>query len=446
MALFNYATKEITLKIVYYGPGLSGKTTNLQHLYAMLNPEAKGKLLSLSTESDRTLFFDFLPVELGKIRDFSIRFQLYTVPGQVRYNATRKVVLKGADAVVFVADSQRDMKDQNIESFENMRENLVSNNIDPDTIPVVLQYNKRDLKNILTIEELNQDLNIGADREVLEATAINGMGVEEAFKKITKLALKDISKRHRIEIQPADTSKELPKPSIKGSTEAEMLKDLPAPVKVEAQAPVSSVEPQLEINALESADNDLDLLSEQETDSVEVIAEAEPYDSEHESGLTSRPGYGTVTEVEPVITEHEPVSQRPVPSASDAPLADLQQAASSAEAMPPKKELPEKHLQSLHTEKIEGLYDQIALVSMHLSRFEDTLALLQKTVSDLKADVGSIRNDMARLQERSDKEPDRKDVKEYMELRHGQKEVSDLLRDVLDLLSSIKEKKSWFKL
>ena len=147
MALFNYATKEITLKIVYYGPGLSGKTTNIQNLHSVLNSENKGKLLSLSTESDRTLFFDFLPVELGKIKEFSIRFQLYTVPGQVRYNATRKVVLKGADAVVFVADSQRDMRDQNIESFENMRDNLISNNINPDEIPVVLQYNKRDLKN-----------------------------------------------------------------------------------------------------------------------------------------------------------------------------------------------------------------------------------------------------------------------------------------------------------
>src|SRR3990172_8810749 len=159
MAFFNYATKEITLKIVYYGPGLSGKTTNLQHLHSVLNPENKGKLLSLSTESDRTLFLDFLPVELGKIRDFSIRFQLYTVPGQVRYNATRKIVLKGADGVIFVADSQREMKEQNIESFENMRENLSSNNINPDEIPIILQYNKRDLQNISTIEELNNDLN-----------------------------------------------------------------------------------------------------------------------------------------------------------------------------------------------------------------------------------------------------------------------------------------------
>jgi signal recognition particle receptor subunit beta len=207
MALFNYATKEITLKIVYYGPGLSGKTTNLQYLHSVLNPETKGKLLSLSTEADRTLFFDFLPVELGKIRDFSIRFQLYTVPGQVRYNATRKVVLKGADAVVFVADSQNEMREQNIESFANMRENLYSNNINPDELPVVLQYNKRDLKNIAAIEELNRDLNAG-DYPVLEASAVSGAGVEDTFKVITKLLIKDISRKHKIEIQPAEEIRE----------------------------------------------------------------------------------------------------------------------------------------------------------------------------------------------------------------------------------------------
>src|SRR5512134_3999975 len=171
MALFNYATKEITLKIVYYGPGLSGKTTNLQQIHSVLSPSTKGKLLSLSTEADRTLFFDFLPVELGKIRDFSIRFQLYTVPGQVRYNATRKVVLKGADGVVFVADSQSDMREQNVDSFQNMRENLYSNNINPDEIPVVLQYNKRDLTNVLSVDELNTDLN-HENYHVVEASAV----------------------------------------------------------------------------------------------------------------------------------------------------------------------------------------------------------------------------------------------------------------------------------
>jgi small GTP-binding protein len=208
MALFNYATKEITLKIVYYGPGLSGKTTNIQNLHSVLNSENKGKLLSLATESDRTLFFDFLPVQLGKIKEFSIRFQLYTVPGQVRYNATRKVVLKGADAVVFVADSQREMREQNIESFENMRDNLISNNINPDEIPVVLQFNKRDLKNLLTVDELNADLNFNNIYNIIEAEAINGKGVKDTFQLITRLVLKDIARKHKIEIQPAPLQEE----------------------------------------------------------------------------------------------------------------------------------------------------------------------------------------------------------------------------------------------
>ncbi|MEW6001971.1 MAG: GTPase domain-containing protein [Nitrospirota bacterium] len=204
MALFNYATKEITIKVVYYGPGLSGKTTNLQYLYSILNPNVRGKFLSLSTEADRTLFFDFLPVALGKIQDFSIRFQLYTVPGQVRYNATRRLVLKGADAVVFVADSQREMREQNLESLKNMYENLLSNNINPDDIPVILQFNKRDLSNILTIDELNQDLNEDGKYEYLEAAAINGTGVEDSFQRIKKLVIDDISKKHNLEIQSVE--------------------------------------------------------------------------------------------------------------------------------------------------------------------------------------------------------------------------------------------------
>ena len=202
MAFFNYATKEITLKVVYYGPGLSGKTTNLQHLYSVLDPSSRGKFISLATEADRTLFFDFLPIDVGKIRDFSIRFQLYTVPGQIRYNATRKLVLKGADAIIFVADSQRAMKDENIESYLNMKENLLSNNIDPETTPLILQYNKRDLPDLLTVAELNRDLN-EKGFEYLEAEAVNGKGVEDTFRTITKTLLKDISKKHKVDISPA---------------------------------------------------------------------------------------------------------------------------------------------------------------------------------------------------------------------------------------------------
>ncbi|OGW44531.1 MAG: hypothetical protein A2Y66_05725 [Nitrospirae bacterium RBG_13_41_22] len=202
MSLFNYATKELTIKIVYYGPGLSGKTTNLQYLHSLLDHERRGKLLSLATEADRTLFFDFLPVDLGKIRDFTVRFQLYTVPGQVRYNATRKLVLKGADAIIFVADSQREIREQNIESLKNMRENLIANNINPDDIPIILQYNKRDLPNILSIDELNKDLNGDRKYEYFESIAIDGVGVEDSFQRITKLTIKDIEKKHSINLQP----------------------------------------------------------------------------------------------------------------------------------------------------------------------------------------------------------------------------------------------------
>ena len=201
MAFFNYATKEITLKVVYYGPGLSGKTTNLQYLYSVLDPATRGKFISLATEADRTLFFDFLPVDLGKISDFTLRFQLYTVPGQIRYNATRKLVLKGADAVVFVADSQREMREENTESFMNMRENLLSNNIDPDEIPVVLQYNKRDLPDLLSPDELNRDLN-ERGCEYVAAEAVTGKGVQETFEIVKNTLLRHIAEKHRVDIAP----------------------------------------------------------------------------------------------------------------------------------------------------------------------------------------------------------------------------------------------------
>lgn len=219
MALFNYATKEITLKIVYYGPGLSGKTTNIEYLHTSLDQTSKGKLLSLSTEADRTLFFDFLPVEIGKIKEFSIRFQLYTVPGQVRYNSTRKLVLKGADAVVFVADSQRDMQGANIESLENMRENLSANDLDPDDIPVILQFNKRDLPNLLSIDELNSVLN-KKGYGYFEAVATRGEGVHETFKSVTKLVLKHIAQKHKIDIN----EKEVPTPSPRPTRGAPVIK------------------------------------------------------------------------------------------------------------------------------------------------------------------------------------------------------------------------------
>jgi signal recognition particle receptor subunit beta len=195
MVLFNYSTKELTAKVVYYGPGLCGKTTNLQWIHEKLPIKNKGKMLSLATETDRTLFFDFLPIEIGTIRGMKTRIQLYTVPGQVFYNATRRMVLKGADAVCFVCDSQEAMLDANLESYENMRQNLEANEIDPDEIPVVLQYNKRDLPNALPIEILNERMN-PHNYPFYEAIAVRGAGVEDTLKAVTKLVFKSLSAKY----------------------------------------------------------------------------------------------------------------------------------------------------------------------------------------------------------------------------------------------------------
>jgi small GTP-binding protein len=195
MVLFNYSTKELTAKVVYYGAGLCGKTTNLQWIHEQLPIKNKGKMLSLATEADRTLFFDFLPIELGTIRGMKTRVQLYTVPGQVFYNATRRMVLKGADCVVFVADSQDAMIDANSDAMKNLRENLVANELDPDNIPLVIQYNKRDLPNAATLDELNAALN---QRGVpfVEASAKSGKGVEETLKVATQLVFKVLANKY----------------------------------------------------------------------------------------------------------------------------------------------------------------------------------------------------------------------------------------------------------
>ena len=195
MVLFNYSTKELTAKVVYYGPGLCGKTTNLQWIHEKLPIKNKGKMLSLATETDRTLFFDFLPIEIGTIRGMRTRIQLYTVPGQVFYNATRRMVLKGADCLVFVCDSQEAMLDANLESFENMRQNLEANEINAEEIPIVFQYNKRDLPNALPLEIINERMN-PRDQPFFEAVAVKGIGVEETLKGVTKLVFKSLSVKY----------------------------------------------------------------------------------------------------------------------------------------------------------------------------------------------------------------------------------------------------------
>ena len=193
MTFINYAAREINCKLVYYGPGLGGKTTNIKFVYEKTNPNSKGKLISLATETDRTLFFDFLPLSLGEIRGFKTRFHLYTVPGQVFYDASRKLILKGVDGVVFVADSQVERMEANIESFENLRTNLGEQGYDLNRIPNVVQYNKRDLPNAVTIEELRDSLNPRSVPE-FQAVAPTGVGVFDTLKAVAKLVLTELKK------------------------------------------------------------------------------------------------------------------------------------------------------------------------------------------------------------------------------------------------------------
>jgi len=224
MSMINYASREINCKLVYYGPGLGGKTTNLEHVYSKVAPEKRGKMVSLATETERTLFFDFLPVDLGTIRGFKTRFHMYTVPGQVYYNASRKLILKGVDGLVFVADSQIDRMEANVESMQNLYDNMAEYGYDVAKIPFVMQYNKRDLPNAAAISELQQQLNPGWEvtdsakqRETtdslnkgewlitqvdgtwiqrapyIESIAINGDGVFETLKHVAKLVLRALS-------------------------------------------------------------------------------------------------------------------------------------------------------------------------------------------------------------------------------------------------------------
>ncbi len=222
MVSINYSSREVCCKIVYYGPGLSGKTTNLQYVHSKVPSNTRGKLISLATESDRTLYFDFLPINIGTINGFAAKFQLYTVPGQVYYNATRKLVLRGVDGVVFVADSQPDKMEENIESLVNLEENLKEYGYNINDLPMVIQYNKRDLPGVLTVEELNAKLNTRGWPH-FESSATIGNGVFDTLKLIIKLVL-DKAK-----------SSSTPKPAVEAT---------PHPTPVAASAPAPSAVPE----------------------------------------------------------------------------------------------------------------------------------------------------------------------------------------------------------
>lgn len=402
MALFNYATKEITLKIVYYGPGLSGKTTNLQHLHTVLNTATKGKLLSLSTEADRTLFFDFLPVELGKIRDFSIRFQLYTVPGQVRYNATRRIVLKGADAVVFVADSQREMREQNIESLDNMSENLLANNINPEEIPIVFQYNKRDLKDIASIEEMNQDLNAGS-HPVVEGIAIDGTGVEEGFKLISRLLLRHISKKHRIEVEPAEEKTKEPYTEVFGEADSGGIAQEERPVPPE---PLSLKE---------------DVKSPFEHIPKKHRIEVEPVEKEkdrHASPVFEGTKFGDTLKEEPASPpEEEPLVRAEAPDYRD-------------EAFPGSRSAVTDFRTGRESFDFRGGGNEAAPVSREsIEKITAEVRSVHEMLNTMKDSLSAVRNE----------------IKALSEIKKAQGETNNTLRYLRDFLKDLKTSKRWFR-
>ena len=245
MVFFNYATMQMAAKVVYYGPGLCGKTTNLHHIYGRTAPGSRGEMVSLETETDRTLFFDLLPLDVGVIGGFKTRVQLYTVPGQVFYNTTRKLVLKGVDGIVFVADSQRAMRDANVESLANLKTNLAEIGVKLDEIPLVLQYNKRDLANILSLAELEDSLNPVKLFESYEACAVLGQGVFETLKAISRLTLRSLKKRMLGE-EKAPVSAPAPKaaPAAKSvATAAPSASAAAAPAAPSKSAPKAAAKP-----------------------------------------------------------------------------------------------------------------------------------------------------------------------------------------------------------
>jgi hypothetical protein len=356
----------------------------------VLNPSTKGKLLSLSTESDRTLFFDFLPIELGKIRDFSIRFQLYTVPGQVQYNATRKVVLKGADAVVFVVDSQKEMRDQNIESFFNMRENLQSNNINPDEIPVVLQFNKRDLKNILTIDELNAILN-SYHYDVTEAAAVSGQGVEETFKLVTKLLLKYISNKHKIEVLPAPPKGE-PRQEIMATPEGDHETAIPEVTPVDLPEPVTETTEDHVVAAF--------------ADSSEFIPEYTP--AEETAPLVQEEEHG-----QPVI--EVPSTEMPVSQAfSTAPAATGAVSSSDLSA-------------AMIREAVSELASRINVLTENIAALHSRMKSIEQAFQNQAEDQKSGHE------------------KELNDIRQSQTKIINGMKDLSGRFDGLKEKKTWFR-
>jgi len=326
MVAINYANREVSCKIVYYGPGLSGKTTNLQYIHGKVPGTTRGDLISLATDADRTLYFDFLPINIGDINGFTTRFQLYTVPGQVFYNATRKLVLRGVDGLIFVADSQRDKADENVESLNNLKENLEEYGYDLSSLPLILQYNKRDVPDIMSVEELDQLLN-DHNWPVFESVAHKGKGVFDTLKLIIRMILEKAKKsgtaqkieagqdRETVDEEPVDS---LP-PGVAAAAPEKTAEPAPAmPVKEPVAETVSPprVEPVAERHTEPEVTR---LAASAETDGgVAAVAERSPtmetISHEESSPETEMPEYNQVeSEALPKAVESVPDEEPPVP-------------------------------------------------------------------------------------------------------------------------------------
>ena len=383
MVMINRATKEITFKIVYYGPGLCGKTTNLEYVYSSANPERRGKLLTVATETDRTLFFDFMPLELGTIRGMKVRVQLYTVPGQVFYDATRRIVLRGSDGVVFVADSQAIMMDANLESVENLRSNLRLNGLDPETIPLVLQYNKQDLPNLSPREELEARLNWRGVPS-FPSVATKGQGVHETLRKITEIVIRKLQGQ---ELGAPSQAKgaELVAPAVSAS-ESTHPSEPPAPSPLEparAEAPSRGTVPEIEV--------------EEELSQVERTA------TDGGGPAPGRPVAVAVAHVEPEVEEELeslPIGVPAAPESEEVRLASPAEPDVELElepavpAEPPPAPAPAA-APAPEPEDRRGGQELLADLRLRLRYFADQLQALADEAEEIRADLEALERKLA---------------------------------------------------
>ncbi len=349
MVSINYATREVTCKIVYYGPGLSGKTTNLIYVHKKVPPTTRGKMISLATEADRTLYFDFLPINIGAINGFAAKFQLYTVPGQVYYNATRKLVLRGADGLVFVADSQAEKMDENIESLTNLKENLEEYGYDLKEIPIVIQYNKRDLPGVLSVAELDAKLN-PLGWKSFEAEAVSGKGVFDTLKMIIKLVLEK-AKTSKSTSAPVRESAPVAEKAGEEEAVAQAVPAYAAPSGPIVEPPSPSVaeppqqvrQPVYEAGKNEPVDEEVETSDEESVEYNTLNEERMAQSNDYPERLSEPSPSDEVTSVEQTTSDSpEEKSQRPYPGSTSSRIlrrerritvSDFQPAAREEESM-----------------------------------------------------------------------------------------------------------------